>query len=172
MNPEGEHLEEQCPLMPFLPKRIPNWLEELKVMTNHFGVRVIELKSHNSKLSPTNPFFRNLFQWIASVTWRSSAQAGLKLSSSTLCTSGAPCCLFMTFPNLVWAQLTKTSICVCVHFTLRLFESCTSFNICRMRTLQGATLEWELAFNSVKLDWWEPDKTPGWSSVGWIWKVK
>lgn len=72
MNLREKYLEEQCPLMPFLPKRIPNWLEELKVMTNHFGVRVIELKSHNSKLSPTNPFFRNLFQWIASVTWRSS----------------------------------------------------------------------------------------------------
>lgn len=72
MNLRKKYPEEQCPLMTFLPKRILNWLEELKVMTSHFGIRVIELKSRNSKLSPTNPFFRSLFQWIASVTWRSS----------------------------------------------------------------------------------------------------
>ena len=71
MNLREKYPEEGCPLMTFLPKRILNWLEELKVMTSHFGVRVIELKSRNSKLSPTNLFFRSLFQWIASVTWRS-----------------------------------------------------------------------------------------------------
>lgn len=49
----GNAPEEKCPLlihlMTFLPKKILSWKEEHKLMTNHFGVRFIELKESQLK---------------------------------------------------------------------------------------------------------------------------
>ena len=48
MNLREKYPEERCPVMTFLPKRIPNWLEELKVMT------IFALESQNSRVATQN----------------------------------------------------------------------------------------------------------------------
>ena len=119
MNLREKYPEERCPVMTFLPKRIPNWLEELKVMTNYFGIRVTELKSCNSKLSPTNlPFFRDYFSELPASPGDPVAQAGLSPSLLPFCTSGAPCCPFMIFPSVFGPSSPTSSVCVSVHFTV------------------------------------------------------
>lgn len=49
--PDPEEILREMPFDAFLPKKIQNWQEKLRIVTNHFKIRFIELKVDLSKPS-------------------------------------------------------------------------------------------------------------------------
>ena len=140
--------EERCPVMTFLPKRIPNWLEELKVMT------ILALESQNSRVATQNwvpqtfPFSETIsvnYQRHLEIQWHRQDSA-LAFYLSVLLEHHAAHS-WSSHPCLGPAPLQVASVFQCILQWTQTFWVLYKFqHLLKRGHSKGPPLEWDLLF--------------------------